>query len=107
MAAALLLAACAPMQWVKADGAAGQLESDEAQCREEAWREARLRAGAFGPAAPLLLRDAAGRPVVVWPGPFHDPFADPFFEESRLAHFCMRSKGYRLERAEKGALPAP
>lgn len=106
VAAALLsLSACTPMQWVREDATATQLESDQAHCREEAWREARFRTWAFRPAAPILLRDAAGRPFVAWHGGFHDPFADSFLEESRLVHFCMRAKGYRLERVEGAEAP--
>ena len=106
VAAALLsLSACTPMQWVKEDGSATQLASDETHCREEAWREARFRAWAYRPATPILLRDAVGRPFVAWHGGLHDPFSDPFLEESRLAHFCMRSKGYRLEKVEGAQAP--
>jgi hypothetical protein len=101
---AMLLAACTPMQWVKQDATAEQLAADSEHCQNEAWREASFRSWAFRPASPILLRDAAGRPFVAWQhSPFSDPFGDRFMEESRLANFCMRAKGYRLEAVEKPA----
>lgn len=102
---ALLLAGCTPMQWVKDDASAEQMHADAAQCQQEAWREARFHVwAAVRPVGPVLLRDAAGRPFVAWAhSPFYDPFGDPFMEESRLAQFCMRAKGYRLEPVEKPA----
>lgn len=98
-AALLLLAGCTPMQWVKEDTTAEQLSADAALCQQEAWREARFRSWAAArPIAPIVLRDASGRPFVAWMhSPFYDPFGDPFMEEARLAQFCMRAKGYRLE----------
>jgi hypothetical protein len=103
LAAVLLLAACTPMQWARDDTSAEQLSADAVQCQQEAWREARFRSWAAArPIAPIVLRDAAGRPFVAWMhSPFYDPFGDPFMEESRLAQFCMRAKGYRLEPVEK------
>lgn len=102
-AALLLLAGCTPMQWVKEDTTAEQLSADAALCQQEAWREARFRSWAAArPIAPIVLRDASGRPFVAWmDSPFYDPFGDPFMEEARLAQFCMRAKGYRLEPVEE------
>ncbi len=103
-----LLAACTPMQWVREDATPQQLDADAAHCQQEAWREARFRAWAWGPPLPLVMRDAAGRPFVMRHySPFHDPFGDPLMEESRLAQFCMRSKGYRLEAVEKAETIQP
>jgi len=102
-AAAFLLAACTPLQWVKQDVAPQQMEDDFAACRQEAWREARMRADWFHrPLFPYAVQDAQGRRFLVWPqSGFHDSFGDQFMEESRLAHFCMRSKGYQLVPVEK------
>ena len=102
---AALLAACTPVQWVKEDATPAQFAADSAHCQQEAWREASFRGWALRPATPLVLRDAAGRPFVAWQhSPFGDPFGDRFMEESRLANFCMRAKGYRLEAVEKPAV---
>jgi hypothetical protein len=85
------------MQWVKQDADAHQLNQDAAQCRQEAWREARWRGFFARPFGPTMLYDARGRRFFTWPySRFGDPFGDEFMEESRLAHFCMRAKGYQL-----------
>jgi len=103
----LSLAACTPMQWIR-DGAVPPpeaLEKDSASCREQAWREAQYRAWAYRPygGPPFMRRDAFGRTYTAWPyGPSPYPFyADPAFEEARLADFCMRAKGYELVPVEK------
>jgi hypothetical protein len=80
-----LLPACTPMQWVKEDATPEQVAQDAAQCQNEAWREAQFRAW-----PPRYGRRRFGS------------FNDPFFEESRLADFCMRIKGYELVPAEDG-----
>lgn len=107
VAAAVLLAGCTAMQWVKQDATPAQIEADAQYCQQEAWREAQYRAWAYRPFAPLLLRDPAGRPYVAWNSPLYDPFGDRFMEESRLTQFCMRAKGYRLEPVEKPERAAP
>lgn len=85
------------MQWVKQDAGPEQLNLDAAQCQQEAWREASWRAWMYRPLGPMMLRDATGRRFLAWPhSPFGDPFGDRLMEESRLAHFCMRAKGYQL-----------
>lgn len=102
LALAAALAACAPMQWVKQDAAAGELETALAECQREAWREAQWRAWAYQPMFPFVYQDALGRRYVAWPGsPFADPFGSQFLEESRLTNFCMRAKGWELEPLEK------
>src|SRR5712671_7214498 len=102
MAAAALASACTPMQWVKPDATAEQLQDDSIQCQQEAWREARLRSWYYRPFAPVFIRGAPGRNFLGGPyGPYSDPFGDPYLEESRLAQFCMRSKGYELQPVEK------
>ena len=84
------------MQWFKADATREQLEQDFSQCRQDAWREARLRSWHYPPTGPLTAQDAMGRRFVIWPnGPFGS-FGSPLLEEGRLADFCMRSKGYQL-----------
>jgi hypothetical protein len=88
------------MQWVKPDATAEQLRQDAAFCQREAWREARMRSWYHRPFAPIPFRDAAGRTIFV-PGSYGDPFGDPFLDESRLAQFCMRSKGYELQPVNK------
>jgi hypothetical protein len=73
------------MQWVKADATPEQVAQDAAQCQNEAWREAQFRS---------------------WPSRYYgrrrygSGFSDSFFEESRLADFCMRIKGYELVPAD-------
>ena len=89
------------MQWVRDDATPAQIDADAAYCQQEAWREARFRSWAFGPPLPIVLHDPAGRPFVRHYGMFYDPFHDAFMEETRLAQFCMRAKGYRLEAVEK------
>jgi hypothetical protein len=109
IALATVLAGCTPMQWTR-DGAvppAEALEKDSASCRQQAWREAQYRSWAYrsywGP--PLMRRDPFGRAFTAWPyGPSPYPFyADPAFEETRLADFCMRAKGYELVPVERSA----
>jgi hypothetical protein len=96
-ATSLATAACAPMQWVKADATPQQASTDAAACQQAAWREAQLRSWHYQPIAPLAFRHRFGYPYFAWPyGPFSDPFGNHFMEESRLAQFCMRNKGYEL-----------
>jgi hypothetical protein len=101
-AAAVLLAslaACAPMEWRRADAGPEQASADMRACREQAWREASWASlSYYGAAGPALFYDPLGRRYTGWPyySPFADPFGDRFFEESRLTTFCMRAKGYEL-----------
>ncbi len=95
-AALLLLAGCTPMQWVRQDAGPELLNYDLAQCRQEAWREAQWRSFLYRPFGTTTVVDRSGRRFVVPYAPFGDPFGDTFMEESRLAHFCMRAKGYDL-----------
>ena len=95
--AALQLAACAQMAWIRPDTTPEQAEADLAHCGEEAWREASYRTWAYQSLTPVMTRDAFGRPYFIPFGPFlRSPFDDRFFEEHRLAQFCMRAKGYAL-----------
>lgn len=90
------LAACAPMEWTRGDATPEQREADMRACRDQAWREATWNAfHYYGPTG--VFADPFGRRTL-WPyySPFGDPFGDRFLEESRLANFCMRAKGYEL-----------
>lgn len=95
----LLLAACAPVEWARSDATPEQMAADMRACREQAARETSWASlstwGAYGPA---MFSDPFGRRYLGWPyfGAFSDPFGDRFMEESRLANFCMRAKGYEL-----------
>jgi hypothetical protein len=108
--AALTLGGCTPLQWVR-DGAVPPtevVEKDSADCRQEAWRESQYRYwGYSGPFIPVFRRDPFNRGFVGYPyyGPWSYPFYDPLFEESRLADFCMRSKGYQLVPVEAPKKP--
>jgi hypothetical protein len=98
----LSAAGCAPLYWVRADTAPEQLDRDMQHCQQAAWREASWRASFYRPWGPSVIHDLHGRRLLVGPySPFSDPFGDRFFEESRLAHFCMRAKGYELVPADK------
>ena len=100
--AALFLTACAPMQWVKPDAGAGQLQADLNECQHQAWQESRARMLFHHPMTPALVHDSLGRRFMVYPyGPFADPFGEQFAEEGRLANFCMRNKGWALQEAPK------
>jgi hypothetical protein len=102
LSAATVVTACAPMQWVKPDATAEQLQEDSIYCQQEAWREARSRAWYYRPFASGFIRDASGRAFLGGPyGPYNGPFGDPYLDEYRLAQFCMRSKGYDLQPVEK------
>ena len=100
--AALLLAACAPMQWVKPDAPAGQLQADLNECQHQAWQESRARMMFYHPMAPALVQDSVGRRFLVYPyGPFADPYGHQFAEEGRLTNFCMQNKGWSLQEVPK------
>ena len=89
------LSACTPMQWVKQDVAdPAQVRMDEQACRQATWREAQFHSyWAQTRMQPVVV----GPGQVIWPsGPFVDPFGDQLLMESRLAQFCMESKGYQL-----------
>ena len=83
----LLGTACAPMQWVRPGADAAQVDADTLQCRQQAFQEARF---AYFP----TYRPYYGRR-------FADPWGDRFLDESRLAQFCMRIKGYELQEVPK------
>ena len=100
----VLLAACAPMEWTRGDATPEQLAADTRACRDQAWRESTLSSfGYYGGMGPGLFTDPFGRRYFGWPyyGSFGDPFGERFMEESSLASFCMRSKGYELAPVRK------
>jgi hypothetical protein len=93
---AFVTAACTPMEWVKPDADPSQAQADSQQCQMQAWQEAQWRAFQYRTMyGPAFYRDRFGRPIIA---PFaYDAFGDPYMEEQRLAHFCMRAKGYELQ----------
>jgi hypothetical protein len=94
----VLLCACTPMQWQKADVSVEELRADEQECRQAAWREAQFRSWHYHSLiGPVFARDASGRGFFVWPATsMFDPYGHQLMEENRLAQFCMESKGYKL-----------
>jgi hypothetical protein len=94
--APLLVVGCTPMAWTRTGATPDDLRQDVAFCRQEAWREAQWRSFLYRPFGGTTVVDSRGRHIFVPYTPFGDPFGDRFFEESRLAHFCMRAKGYEL-----------
>ena len=92
--AALLLAACTPMQWVRPETSLEQVRVDEQTCRQAAWREAQFQSHLYHHQfQPLIV----GPGQVIWPsGAQVDPYGNQLLYEHRLAEFCMESKGYRL-----------
>jgi hypothetical protein len=96
IASALAAAGCTPMQWVKQDASAEQFRMDQADCQQRAWTEAQHRTWMY------RMEPMIGPGFAIWPsGAFADPYAHQMLEESRLAQFCMESKGYKLEPAPK------
>lgn len=85
---AALLAGCAPLEWTRPDATPEQARADAVDCQQRAWRESQWRSFAFPPA-------------YRW-GRWHDPFwGDRYYDESRLARFCMEVRGYTLQAAPR------
>lgn len=83
--AAAVLAGCAPLQWTRPDASAEQARADAEDCQQRAWRESQLRSFGYGPA---------------YRGRF--PFwGDRYYDETRLARFCMEIRGYTLHAAPR------
>jgi hypothetical protein len=95
------------MQWVRQDTGPELLSQDLAHCRQQAWREAQWRSFLYRPFGPTTFVDRNGRRFIIPHSPFGDPFGDTHIEESRLAHFCMRAKGYELVPIEPASSQAP
>ena len=85
------------MHWVREGAAPEQARTDAAECRHRAWHEATM----WSWSAPSWHYGLGFRshlhPRGALMSPWRSPLDDPFFQESRLAAFCMESKGYRLE----------
>src|SRR5262249_11999398 len=91
------LGACTPMRWEHPQYGLAGAQEDLATCnqsaRAEAWQyQSSVRAQMWEPAR--YYRNSSGRFV-------YDPWSnyrryDPWMDESRLANFCMRNKGYQL-----------
>jgi hypothetical protein len=98
-AAFALLAACTPMQWSKQDTAFEQVLNDELECQTLARNEAsRTYWSSQRMQGPIVT----GPSVVLYSsGAYVDPFANQMLEESRLRHFCMEAKGYKLVPAKQ------
>jgi hypothetical protein len=90
----LLLTACTPMEWVRPDTDPAQRSADAQACQRAAWREAQWQSYWYQyQFEPMVV--GPGR--VIYPGgAFADPYAHQMMQESRLAQFCMESKGYEL-----------
>ena len=90
---ASMLPACAPLQWTKAGANPDQVDRDMVSCNEEGSRESRAypRPPEVSPAAYAGASGATGNQVA---------------DASRLASFCMRSKGYALVRSQDVASAA-
>jgi hypothetical protein len=102
----LAVGGCTPMQWTRQDANAEQLSRDLKECQAEAFWEAQSRPFGFPHIGPALVQDSTGRRFFVYPyGPFADPYGDRFMEEGRLAHWCMRSRGYQLAPAPSSQIP--
>jgi hypothetical protein len=84
------LAACTPVAYQKPGVTALESEADQRDCRMMAMREAHSPFGlGWGPSGYRR-----------WV--FSDPLLDRMRNESALADFCMRARGYRLQ-----PLPSP
>jgi hypothetical protein len=78
------LAACAPLEWSHPDATPEQAREDTQDCQQRAWREAQWRSFAVGPSYRR--------------GWWRDPlWGDRYFDEARLARFCMEVRGYSLQ----------
>ena len=84
----LSAAGCVPMAYTRPGMSLTQAESDERDCRSLAQREVRLP---LGP-------PPYGTPYRPYRPLFGDPLLDRMRGESDLADFCMRARGYSLQR---------
>lgn len=100
----LLVGGCASVEWTKPGVTAEQFAADRRQCQQDAWQEANWlvldRTYSYG--GRWVYPDPLGRPLIGYPyAPFGDPFGERYLQETRLADFCMRAKGYELTQVEK------
>ncbi|MGQ0651272.1 MAG: hypothetical protein ACT4P4_03230 [Betaproteobacteria bacterium] len=91
------------MHWSRDGSEPEQVRADAADCRGRAWQEATRWSW-----SPPHWHYGMGFRSHLWPyvplaSPYRSPLDDPFFQESRLAAFCMEAKGYRLVPAEPKA----
>ena len=96
VAAALLLAACAPKPWLK-EGASGErIQEDLRACQAQAYAEVQKRYASLPHVGPALTTDSTARRLNAYPsGPFTDQFGTQLQDENRLTADCMREKGYQ------------
>ena len=90
---ASMLPACTPLQWTKEGANPDQVDRDTVFCQQEGSRESRSypRPPEVSPAVYGGVSATAGNQLA---------------EASRLASFCMRSKGYALVRSQDVASAA-
>jgi hypothetical protein len=104
----LLLSGCVvtPMEWVKPGMAPSEAGLERQQCQFSASREA-FRYRSLGSSFSYYRYDPYSGRRLAYPSMMFGR-DDPFIE-SRLADFCMRSKGYNLvpKRSEEAILPDP
>ncbi len=99
ISAGLLCGACADLQWHKAGTTAETLETDLADCRGEARRNAGPDPRLVRPDAGRIIGlDAASRPVTASSGRLD---GDRFLAEHDLTRICMNRRGYELAPLEK------
>lgn len=78
----LLLAGCAPLVWTRPDTPPEQVKLDATDCQQRAWQEAQWRAFSY-PGYRARWRGSL--------------LNDPYYDETRLARFCMEVRGYTLQ----------
>jgi len=96
LAAALLLAACAPKPWIKEGATAERTQEELRACQAEAYAEVQKRYASLPHVGPALITDSTARRLNAYPsGPFTDVYGTQLQDENRLAAECMREKGYQ------------
>jgi hypothetical protein len=100
----LLVSGCASVEWTKPGVTPEEFAADNRQCQEDAWRQSTWayldRTYPYG--GLWAFPDPLGRPMVGYRySPMGDAFGERYIQETRLADFCMRSKGYELTQVEK------
>jgi hypothetical protein len=99
ISAGLLCGACADLQWQKPCATAEALDSDLAECRGEARRNAGPDPRLVRPDAGRIVGiDAAARPVLASSGRLD---GDRFLVEHDLTRICMNRRGYELAPAAR------
>ncbi len=94
LAAAALLGACTPMRWDHPAFGPEQAAQETSDCRQQAWIESQRNSFMYdGWRYPRYARGPDGR-IRAYPAPYM--MNDRYFDEMRLADFCMRNKGFKL-----------